>query len=199
MKKLIIAIATLLMLTMTISASFTSYAGTAGAKPQKYSSWSASTAKKISNAAAKKKLTINAKQFTAFSPAIRDAMIERPDVQVTVKWTDNGEAKKFVILSGTDVSKVFDENGYAGFVYLQNYFGEKGNTEQAKAIRTRKGEIDNVVTVLGLKSYAGNTAEFNAYTYYQKYEDLRVAIGPDGDKLLEHYNTHGKAEGRVAK
>ena len=199
MKKVFVIFTTVLMFALVLFIPFTSYAAAAGASPQKYSSWSASTAKKIRNAAAKKKLTIDAKQFTSFSPAIRDAMIDRPDVKITVKWTDKGSAKSFVIPTGTDVEKVFDEKGYAGFTYLQNFFGEKGNTEEAKAIRTRKGEIDKAVTVQELKSYAGNTDEFNAYEYYQRYEDLRNAIGPDGDKLLEHYNTNGKAEGRTAK
>ncbi|WP_022764583.1 hypothetical protein [Butyrivibrio sp. XPD2006] len=163
----------------------------------KYSSWSKSTAKKIRNADANKKLTIKAGQFTSFSPEIRDAMIERPDVQVTVKWNKDGTDMKFVIRAGTDVTQVFDEKGYAGFEYLQGFFGEKGNTKEAKAIQTRKGDIANAVTVVGLKSYAGNSEEFNAYQYYSRYEDLQTAIGPDGDKLLEHYNSFGKAEGRV--
>lgn len=164
----------------------------------KYSSWSKSTAKKIRNAEANKKLTIKAGQFTSFSPEIRDAMIERPDVQVTVKWMKNGNDMKFVIKAGTDVAQVFDENGYAGFEYLQGFFGEKGNTKEAKAILTRKDDIATAVAVVGLKSYVGNNEEFNAYQYYSRYEDLQSAIGPDGDKLLEHYNSCGKAEGRVA-
>jgi hypothetical protein len=50
-----------------------------------------------------------------------------------------------------------------------------------------------------LKSYKGNTAEFNAYNYYSRYADLQAAIGPNGDALLKHYNEFGKAEGRNAK
>ncbi|WP_034446207.1 hypothetical protein [Butyrivibrio sp. AE2032] len=49
-----------------------------------------------------------------------------------------------------------------------------------------------------LKSYAGNNGEFNAFFYYVNYADLRNAYGVNGDKLLEHYNTFGKKEGRVA-
>ena len=197
MKKLLIALAMILTLTLALSVPMTSYAG--GGAVQKYSSWSKSTAKKISTAAANKKLTINAKQFTSFSPEIRDAMIERPDVKITVKWTNNGQEMKFVIPTGTDVAQVFDENGYAGFVYLQNFFGEKGNTEQAKAIRTKKQAAANAAKIPALKDYAGNNEEFNAYAYYTKYPDLQEAIGPDGDKLLEHYNNFGKAEGRTGK
>ena len=50
-----------------------------------------------------------------------------------------------------------------------------------------------------LKTYKGNNAEFNAYTYYISNADLQTAIGADGDKLLKHYNEFGKAEGRKAK
>ena len=182
-----------LVLLLVLSTSFTSYA----AAPKKYSSWVKSVENKIRTAPAKKKLTINAGQFTSFSPGIRDAMMERPDVQVTVKWKDNGEDKKFVIRAGTDVSQVFDEKGYAGFAYLQGFFGEKGNTAEAKAIQTRKGEIDNAVAIIALKSYAGNSETFNAYNYYTRYEDLQTAIGPDGDKLLEHFTNCGQEEGRI--
>ncbi|MBE5823929.1 MAG: hypothetical protein E7308_07640 [Butyrivibrio sp.] len=52
--------------------------------------------------------------------------------------------------------------------------------------------------VEALKSYKGNTAEFNAYYYYMNYPDLQTAIGADGKALLKHYNEFGKAEGRVA-
>lgn len=52
--------------------------------------------------------------------------------------------------------------------------------------------------VEALKSYKGNTAEFNAYYYYVNYPDLQAAIGADGKALLKHYNEFGKAEGRVA-
>ena len=52
--------------------------------------------------------------------------------------------------------------------------------------------------VEALKSYKGNTAEFNAYYYYVNYPDLQIAIGADGKALLKHYNEFGKAEGRVA-
>ena len=183
----------LLILVLALSVPVTSYA--AGAT--NYSSWSKSTAKKIRNADANKKLTINAGQFTSFSPEIRDALIERPDVQVTLKWKKDGTDMKFVIKAGTDVTQVFDENGYAGFEYLQGFFGEKGNTPEAKAILTRKDDIKTAVAIVGLKSYVGNNEEFNAYQYYSRYEDLQSAIGPDGDKLLEHYNSYGKAEGRV--
>lgn len=50
-----------------------------------------------------------------------------------------------------------------------------------------------------LKSYAGNTEEFNAYMYYTSNPDLQTAIGADGIALYNHWLQFGKAEGRIAK
>ena len=61
--------------------------------------------------------------------------------------------------------------------------------------------VVNAITdaVEALKTYKGNNDEFNAYAYYINNIDLQTAIGPDGDKLLKHFNDSGKAEGRKAK
>lgn len=56
----------------------------------------------------------------------------------------------------------------------------------------------NKAAVEALRTYKGNTTEFNALCYYYNYKDLQKAFGPDGDKLLEHYNTYGKNEKRTA-
>lgn len=52
--------------------------------------------------------------------------------------------------------------------------------------------------VEALKTYSGNTSEFNAYTYYTRYADLQSAVGANGDALLKHWQAYGKAEGRIA-
>ena len=49
-----------------------------------------------------------------------------------------------------------------------------------------------------LKSFAGNSDEFNAYYYYENYPDLQAAFGKNADALLNHYNTYGKTENRIA-
>ena len=71
-------------------------------------------------------------------------------------------------------------------------------TKVNKSTATKSATTTNAL-VEALKTYKGNTEEFNAYTYYINYVDLQTAIGADGDKLLKHYNEYGKAEGRVAK
>ncbi len=197
MKKILLRLVALMMvIAIGLSISISGYAAVA---KNKYASWTNSVVKKIGNATANKKLTISTDMYTSFAPAVRDALMERPDIQLTVKWKQDGETKKFVILAGTDVSQVFDEKGYAGFAYLQGFFGEKGKTVEAKAIQTRKNDIPIAAAVVNLKSYAGNNDEFNAYNYYKRYEDLQTAFGPDGDKLLNHYISCGKKEGRDAK
>ncbi|MCR5403723.1 MAG: hypothetical protein K6E91_07905 [Butyrivibrio sp.] len=70
----------------------------------------------------------------------------------------------------------------------------KSTTTTATATTTAK----TTDPVEALKYYKGNSKEFNAYTYYINYADLQTAVGADGDKLLKHFNEHGKAEGRKA-
>jgi hypothetical protein len=67
----------------------------------------------------------------------------------------------------------------------------------AVANTTTKTTVDAALEAL--KTYKGNSSEFNAYVYYINNADLQTAIGADGDKLLKHYNDYGKAEGRIAK
>lgn len=104
----------------------------------KFARWCRTQANKIRNADANKKLTISTGTtgYSAFNGDVFEALKERPDVQLTVKWKYEGLDFKFVIPAGTDVTQVFDEHGYAGFLYLQEFFGEKGTTKKAKAIKT---------------------------------------------------------------
>ena len=72
-------------------------------------------------------------------------------------------------------------------------------TTTAKASVTTNSAAALSPEIEALKTYKGNTTEFNAYTYYMNNADLQTAIGANGDKLLEHYTNFGKTEGRVAK
>ena len=74
--------------------------------------------------------------------------------------------------------------------YLKNH-GATATTVQSTTATSSAVEA--------LKTYKGNTTEFNAYNYYTRYADLQTAIGANGDALLQHYNQYGKAEGRIAK
>lgn len=68
----------------------------------------------------------------------------------------------------------------------------------AKTTAAKTAPAANNSQVEALKSFKGNTAEFNAYFYYTNYPDLQAAFGADGTKLKNHFSQYGKAEGRVA-
>lgn len=107
------------------------------AADRKYVTWTRNVAKKITNATPSKKLTITTTIYTSFPDYVIQALDQRPDVTLVVKWVYEGQDFTFTILSGTDVMKVLDENGFAGFLYLQNLFGPKGTTKAAKKLRTK--------------------------------------------------------------
>ncbi len=64
--------------------------------------------------------------------------------------------------------------------------------------KINKDYAANTAAADALKSYSGNSASFNAFYYYMNYPDLRAAFGTNGDALLNHYNTFGINEKRVA-
>lgn len=70
------------------------------------------------------------------------------------------------------------------------------STTKQSTVATTSLALDPAVEAL--KTYKGNTKDFDAYTYYMSNADLQTAIGADGDALLKHYNKYGKKEGRVA-
>ena len=72
-------------------------------------------------------------------------------------------------------------------VYVQ-----KIDPETAQNVEAQKAAVE------ALRTFRGNNSEFNALCYYYNYKDLQEAFGPDADKLLEHYNTYGKSENRIA-
>ena len=104
---------------------------------KKYVTWTRNVAKKITNATPSKKLTVSTTIYTSFPSYVIEALDKRPDVTLVVKWVSNGQDLSFTIPAGTDVMKVLDENGFAGFLYLQGLFGPKGNTKAAKKLKTR--------------------------------------------------------------
>lgn len=105
---------------------------------KKYVNWTKNVAKKITNATPSKKLKISTTIYTSFPSYVIEALDKRPDVTLVVTWVSNdGQELTFTIPAGTDVMKVLDENGFAGFLYLQGLFGPKGNTKAAKKLKTK--------------------------------------------------------------
>ena len=84
------------------------------------------TAEKIINAEKNGTVQISTNKWNAFSYVVRDALQARPDVTLELTYLDGaykGNQMKVVIPAGTDVSKLFDENGYAGFTFLGKTLG----------------------------------------------------------------------------
>ncbi len=78
-------------------------------------------------------------------------------------------------------------------------FGVLGSSNVISyAASTATTTTADITKIEALKTYKGNTTEFNAYDYYINNADLQTAIGPDGDALLKHYKEYGKKEGRIA-
>lgn len=72
------------------------------------------------------------------------------------------------------------------------------NICQSVALDTISLDCEREEAIEALKTYEGNTKDFNAYIYYIKNIDLWIEVGPDGDALLEHYLKQGKEEERIA-
>lgn len=95
------------------------------------------------------------------------------------------------------ISKGWSGKGNSGVFILMNNITLPTITSYTGTQATTNSTTSSAVEAL--KTYSGNTTEFNAYNYYMRYSDLQTAIGADGDKLLAHYNKYGKTEGRNAK
>ena len=52
-------------------------------------------------------------------------MSERADVSILIRYRDLGEEHQVLLPAGADVSSLGDENGFCGFRYLNQIFGEK--------------------------------------------------------------------------
>lgn len=64
-------------------------------------------------------VTIRTDRWISFNYAVLTAISERPDLNVTVEFMYHGELRSFKIPAGTDVLSLADENGYAGFLFLE--------------------------------------------------------------------------------
>lgn len=106
-----------------------------------------------------------------------------------------------------DQAYVYREQANNSFSYTSNKAGnyfEDNFVPKFKLEAQRSADAN--ATALDLLKKAGAiyngidyTNEFNAYNYYVAYPDLQTNIGADAEKLLLHYLTVGKAEGRKGK
>ena len=122
------------------------------------------------------------------------------DPAVEALKTYKGNTKDFnaytYYVSNSDLQTSIGAKGDA----LLKHYKDYGKAEGRVAIASSAAETTSTDSAVeALKTYKGNTKDFNAYTYYINNTDLQTAIGAVGDALLKHFNDYGKAEGRVAK
>lgn len=70
-------------------------------------------------------VTIMTDRWISFDRRVLEAMESRRDISVLVKYRYQGEEHQVLIPAGADVSALADENGFCGFCYLAQIFGEK--------------------------------------------------------------------------
>lgn len=64
-------------------------------------------------------------RWISFDERVLNAMSERADVSILIRYRDLGEEHQVLLPAGADVSSLGDENGFCGFRYLNQIFGEK--------------------------------------------------------------------------
>ena len=84
------------------------------------------TTEKIRAAKQGETVKIETRRWISFHKMVAEALAERKDVSVEVSFLDQGHKGNpytFTIPAGTDLTPLFDESGFAGFMYLGNRFG----------------------------------------------------------------------------
>ena len=115
--------------------------------------------------------------------------------------TGNCDMKTINALDGTPTGSFV----YGGIDYCHTfdpvYYGSK-YPDLAAAFGTDQAALFNHYIQFGIKEMRQACATFNVQVYAATYEDLRNAFGPltskNAKKYVDHYNTNGYYEGRIA-
>lgn len=70
-------------------------------------------------------VVISTDRWMSFDERVLDAVSRREDVSVLIRYLDQGEEHQVLLPAGTDAGSLGDENGFCGFRYLNQIFGEK--------------------------------------------------------------------------
>lgn len=68
---------------------------------------------------------ITTDRWISFDKRVLDAIKERADVSILIRYRDQGEEHQVLLPAGADVSSLRDGNGFCGFRYLEQIFREK--------------------------------------------------------------------------
>ena len=91
-----------------------------------YSVFEAQIVRMIKNAAEGATVTASTRHFNTLSRGVRNALMERPDVTLTISFLSmghKGEALKVTIPAGYDITSLYDENGYLGLCRAGSVLG----------------------------------------------------------------------------
>ena len=90
-----------------------------------YVSFLEEAADRIRNAQPDEQAVITTDRWMSFDRRVLEAIGERTDLTIFLQYRDHGEEHQILLPAGTDVTRLGDENGFCGFQYLKQIFGEK--------------------------------------------------------------------------
>lgn len=67
-------------------------------------------------------VVVDTDRWISFDKRVLDAIKERADVSILIRYRDQGEEHQVLLPVGADVSSLGDENGFCGFRYLRQIF-----------------------------------------------------------------------------
>lgn len=68
---------------------------------------------------------ITTDRWISFDGRVLDAISARRDIPILIRYRDQGKEHRILLPAGADVGSLKDENGFCGFRYLNQIFGEK--------------------------------------------------------------------------
>lgn len=88
-----------------------------------YAAFQKETIEAIRNTRANE-VIISTQRWISFHQSVLEAISQRPDVTVIIWYQYQGEMHEVIIPAGADVCPLADENGFCGFLYLNQIFDE---------------------------------------------------------------------------
>ena len=76
----------------------------------------------IYRAQPEEQVVITTDRWISFDARVLNAMSERADISILIRYRDLGEEHQILLPAGADVSSLGDENGFCGFRYLSQIF-----------------------------------------------------------------------------
>lgn len=94
-----------------------------------YAAFLEEAADRIRNAQPDGQVVITTDRWISFDRRVLEAIGERTDLSILVKYRSQGEEHQILLPAGTDVISLGDENGFCGFQYLSQISGTDAGTD----------------------------------------------------------------------